>query len=114
MLKLHHRYLNLGMDLEYNENLTDAILFAIEMGIYTMSFNLGNSRNCTRKRIEMEDLVLSMSLTSRFPLIVFSIIPNMYNLCGNKHFLAWNGNEAQDIKTTNILKEIEYELHTSS
>lgn len=111
MLKLHTRYLNVGTNLEFNDSLTDTILTAIELGVYTASFNLGNSRNCTRKRIEMEDLVMSMGLSTRFPTILFSIIPSMYNLCGSRNFLAWNGNSAQDGKTAQIIKEIEYELY---
>lgn len=112
MIKLHSRYLNIGTDLEYNDNLADTIMTAIDLGIYTFSFNLGNSRNAMRKRVEMEDLVMCMGLTTRFPMIVFSKIPSMYNLCGGKKILAWNGNDLQDTKTCSILKEIEYELYT--
>jgi endonuclease IV len=114
MIKLHNRYLNIGLDLNYTDSLTDTILTAIDLGIYTMLFNLGNSRNYTRKRVDMEDLVVSMGLTTRFPIIVFSSIPIMYSLCGSKNFLAWNGNHDQDTKTIHILKEIEYELYTMS
>jgi endonuclease IV len=113
ILKFHERYLNIGVLLLYKDSLTDVILTAIDLGIYTMMITLGNSRNFTRKRIDTEDLVTSIKIiTTHFPTILFSYIPNMYNLCGSRSVMAWNGNEHQDEKTTNIIKEIEYELTT--
>lgn len=114
MIKLHTTDINIGTNLDYIDSLTDTILNSIDLGIYTLSFNLGNSRNHTRKRVEMEDLVTCMGLNARFPMMIFSIIPSMYNLCGNQKFLAWNGNDNQDSKTTHMIREIEYELQTLS
>ena len=114
MIHLQNRYLNIGTSIAYTTSLADTILDAIDFGLYTFTFNLGNSRNLMRKRIDIEDLVVCMSLTTRFPMIVFSNIPNMYNLCGSRKFSAWNGNAAQDEKTIKIIKEIEYELNTLS
>lgn len=113
-IKLYNRILSIGTNLEYQGNLTDTVLDSIELGAYTLSFHLGTSRNYTRKRVDMEDLVNCMGLITRFPTIVFSILPSMYNLCGSRKTLAWNGNVLQDEQTAHIVRELEYELYTLS
>lgn len=110
MLRLRRKHQSIGTFIDYEDNLTGIMISAIENGLYAFSFSLGNSRNFTRKRVESEDINTIMGLISRFPVIVFSFIPTMYNLCGHRNFLSWNGNIQQDKKTTHILHEITYEL----
>lgn len=114
MIQLHSRYLNIGTCMDYNDNLTDTILSAIDLGMYTFVISLGNSRNCSRKRVQTDDIDTCTALTSRFPIILFSLVPSMYNFCGSLRFLAWNGNSEQDTKTIHQIQEIEYELNTMS
>lgn len=110
MLRLRQRHQYIGTHIEYEDNMTGIMITAIEHGLYAFSFSLGNSRNYTRKKIDSDDLMTTMGLISRFPVVVFSFIPSMYNLCGHRNFLAWNGNVNQDKKTNHILDEIAYEL----
>jgi endonuclease IV len=110
MLKLRHKYQTIGTHIEFEENITGIMINAIDTGLYAFSFSLGNSRNYTRKRIDTDDLITTMGLNSRYPMTIFSIIPSMYNLCGHRNTLAWNGNVTQDKKTNHVLDEISYEL----
>lgn len=110
MLRLRKRHQYIGTFIEYEDNMTGIMITAIEYGLYAFSFSLGNSRNYTRKKIDTDDLITTMGLISRFPVVIFSFIPSMYNLCGHRNFLAWNGNVNQDKKTNHILDEITYEL----
>lgn len=111
-IQFHTRVLNLGCYMQYTENLSDTILDAIDEGMYAMAFDLGSSRNMKRKQILVEDLLLSMALSTRFPMAFFSFLPTMYNLCGSRRFLAWNGNVAQDKTTLAMLRQLEYEMYT--
>jgi len=112
MINLCDKYIGVGIYLEFFDSLSDALMEAIDIGLYVMCFSLGRSRSMTRKRIENTDLNICMGLSTRFPMILFSQIPDMYNLAGSRKCLAWNGNEVQDNLTVNIIKEIEYELYT--
>jgi hypothetical protein len=114
MIQLHDKYINIGVRAEYNNNLSDIILETIDLATYSLLFDLGNSRSYCRKKIDVDDLCTSLELSSRYPLIIFTQLPCKFNLCGNRNFLAWNGNDSQDFKMKNIIKEIEYELYTIS
>lgn len=112
MVKLVPKILNVGMTMEYTTNLTENFLSGFELGLYCIAIHLGSLRSFFRKRVDIEDLLRAMQLTTRFPISVFSRLPYTYNLCGSTTFLAWNGNHDQDLKMKDLLKEIEYELHT--
>jgi len=113
-IELHNRTMNIGSIIKYHDNLSQLLMEGIEAGYYTIAFDFGCNRNFTRKRIDIEDLEMGMGISTRFPTVVMTILPSMYNLCGNIKFLAWNGNDLQDKRTSAILKEIEYELFTVS
>lgn len=110
MLSLRNRDLNVGVFLNLDDNLTNIILDGIDLGIYTIFFSLGNNRDYNRKRINTDDLDTATGLLARYPSKVYSILPSMYNLCGNRKCLAWNGNVEQDTILTKHLREIEYEM----
>ncbi len=110
MIALHHRHQYLGSFIPMDDNLTGIMITAIDHALYSVSFSLGHNRNHTRRRIDSDDLLTVMGLLIRFPMIVFSFIPNMYNLCGHKNTLAWNGNVDQDKNTGKVLEEVGYEL----
>jgi len=112
MIKLHNKCINVGAHHKYYDNLSTIILDSIDMGTYSLAFDLGHNRNYTRKRIDVEDLVMCIGLAHRFPMHIYSIIPPMYNLCGKKKTLVWNGNVKQDTHTLHNIQEIEYELST--
>lgn len=105
---------SIGTHIEFESSLTDTYRDALYLGLYTVLIDLGKSRNMMRKRIDTTDLASAMNLCDRFPLKVYSIIPSYYNLAGSRKFLAWNGNEDQDVKTLFQIQEIEYELYMLS
>ncbi len=110
MIRLHHRHQYIGCFLPTEENLAGHAITALDYGLYSFSFSLGNNRNYKRTRIEEDDMYTTMGLLLRFPMIVFSFLPKMYNLCGHQNTLAWNGNITQDTHTSMVLDEITYEL----
>lgn len=110
MIRLHHRHQYIGCFLPLEDNLTGHLITALDYGLYSFSFSLGTNRNYKRTRVEEDDIYTSLGILMRYPMIVFSFLPSMYNLCGHKNVLAWNGNVAQDKHTAMVLDEIAYEL----
>lgn len=114
MIVFHSNTLNFSIYVEFKDTLTETILYGLEKGLYGMMFHLGSLRSTYRRRIDIEDLVQSMTLTTRFPVTFFSRLPTIYNFCGSAKFLAWNGNQHQDEILTEQLCETEYELNILS
>lgn len=114
MIQLHQRHQSIGCFLPVEDNLTGHIINALDYGLYSFSFSLGHNRNYKRTRIEDDDLYTTLGILTRFPMIVFSILPKMYNLCGHKNVLAWNGNIEQNQHTSLVIEEIAYELYILS
>jgi len=104
----------MGTYVELKDTLTETILHGLERGLYGMLIHLGSLRSIYRRRIDTEDLVQSMTLTTRFPLTFFSRLPKVYNFCGSTKFLAWNGNDHQDNLLLEQMHEAEYEIQTIS
>jgi deoxyribonuclease-4 len=92
------------------KNIHDTIKVSISSGMSCVQFFMGNPKTTTRTRISQNDIEKSLKLTEKFPMNVFSHFPYISNLAGSVKSLAWNGDDAQDEKTTKVLSELEYEL----
>tara|TARA_Y100001970_G_C14175785_1_gene826867 strand:- start:37 stop:909 length:873 start_codon:yes stop_codon:yes gene_type:complete len=100
----------IGAHIRYEKNIYKTIMSAIDKGMYSLQFFMGNPKGFTRSQISQDDIDNSKRLIERFPMNVFSHAPYLFNLAGSKDILAWNGNKDQDQKTMNVIKNLEYEL----
>ena len=100
----------IGSHIQWKTNIYDTLHSAISMGMYSLQFFMGNPKGFTRASISDEDIKKSKLLNSEFPCNVFSHAPYLYNLCGSKNSLAWNGDADQDKKTKVVMNNLEYEL----
>jgi deoxyribonuclease-4 len=71
---------------------------------------MGNPYSFSRAEITVSDIEASKKILRRFPMAVFTHFSYVCNLAGSKDVLAWNGNSAQDVKTYNAIRSLEYEL----
>lgn len=100
----------IGSHVGFSNNILPTFQEAVNQGMYSLQFFMGNPKSYNRQRISSNDISNSRSFIQRFPLNVFTHFPYVANLNGSVTTLAWNGDTNQDIKTTYMLKEIEYEL----
>jgi apurinic endonuclease APN1 len=101
---------DLGSHIPWKGNMEDTLKNGINDGMYAIQFCLGSPKSFKRIQLSEEDIAKAQKLCQRFPTHVFSHAPYLYNLCGKKTSLAWNGDSYQDAILTNILGELEYEL----
>ncbi len=73
-------------------------------------FFLGNPKSFTRTAILDTDLQHAHCIQDRFNIKSFTHAPYIYNLCGSKSSLCWNGDSHQDQKTIQVIKNLEYEM----
>jgi deoxyribonuclease-4 len=103
----------IGSHLPYNGNISDVVLTAIDYGMYTTQFFMGDPKAAwKRDKISEEDIKLAKKLMNRYPINLFSHYPFCANLAGKatKGCLAWDGNDFIDNKVRGVLKALEYEL----
>jgi deoxyribonuclease-4 len=105
---------DVGSHVSFSETISNSIEHAINKGMNTVQFFLGNPKSFKRQRINKEDIKRSIYITTRFPMYVFSHFIYVANLAGSVKSLAWNGDPLQDRKTSFVLKELEYELSVLS
>ena len=105
---------DVGAHTEFSKCIYDTIKNSIFNCMYTTQFFLGSPKSFNRHRATDEDLSKCLTLLNHFPLHIFSHFPYVANFAGSVKQLAWNGNLEQDIKTENIIKELEYELNIIS
>ena len=101
-----------GGHISFSKEVLPTIEEAINNEMNSVQFFLGNPKSFTRQRLQKDDIVNSFQLSQEYNLNVFSHYPYTSSLCGSVNSLAWNGDKEQDMKTTKILKELEYELNT--
>jgi len=99
-----------GAHVGFCQNIYDSLFNAINCGMNSCQFFLGNPKSYTRQRVSIEDINACKKLLKHFPMNVFSHFPYVANLNGSVTALAWNGDSKQDAKTKCIIKELEYEL----
>ena len=106
--------IQLGGHIGFSKKILPTIEEAIENNMKSFQFFLGNPKSFTRQKLSKDDIVKTYELSTKNNINVFSHYPYTSSLNGSVASLAWNGDEEQDIKTTKILKELEYELNTLS
>lgn len=99
-----------GSHIGFDGKITNTIKGAIDLGIQALQFFLGPPQQFKRSRLNTTDIEQATRLVHRYPMAVFSHAPYLYNLCGSRNQLAWQGDRKQDGKTKFFLHELEYEL----
>ena len=104
----------IGGHIGFSKTLLPTVNEALYYNMESFQFFLGNPKSFTRQRLNKDDIVKTFELSKENNLNIFSHYPYTASLNGSVASLAWNGNEEQDIKTTKILKELEFEINTLS
>jgi len=105
---------NIGIHLPFEKKVSMTIKLAIELGLYSVQFFMGNPKSYTRQRISEEDIRESNMLLNRFPTHIFSHFPYIANLNGSVSSLGWNGDLKVDKTLSLVLSELSYELSVLS
>jgi deoxyribonuclease-4 len=104
----------IGSHLQFNKNISSTLKNAISLNMQSVQFFMGGPQSFTRSQITDSDLKDSLETIHNTNINVFTHFPYVANLAGSKSCLVWNGDSAQDSKTTALLKNLEYELNTIS
>lgn len=105
---------NIGIHLSFEKRIFMTIKLAIESGLYSFQFFMGNPQSYKRQRISDDDIQESNRLLNRFPTHIFTHFPYIANLNGSVSSLAWNGDKKIDDTMSLVLNEISYELSVLS
>ena len=111
---IENNNIQIGGHIGFSKKILPTIENAIENNMKSFQFFLGNPKSFTRQRLSKDDIVKTFELSKENNINIFSHYPYTASLNGSVASLAWNGDEEQDLKTTKILKELEYELNTVS
>ena len=105
---------NIGSHVSFEEQTVFlTVQNAINQGMYTTQFFMGNPQSCKRCRISEEDIINTQNFIKKFPMNIFSHFPYIANFAGkasSKNGLVWNGNTEVDKYISHIISELEYEL----
>jgi deoxyribonuclease-4 len=104
--------IQIGGHLGFSKQVLPTVVEAIEHDMSSIQFFLGNPKSFTRQRLTKEDVDKTRKLVDKHNINVFSHFPYVCSLVGSVASLAWDGNAEQDVKTTKIVKELEYEINT--
>lgn len=107
-------YWEVGAHTGFCEQILPTLGMAIQFGMLTCQFFMGNPKSYNRQKITLNDIVSCKRLLDRFPMNVFSHFPYIASLCGSVKSLAWTGDSSQDGKTRHMLNQLEYELSVLS
>jgi deoxyribonuclease-4 len=99
-----------GAHTKFSKNIYDTLKKSISYSMNVTQFFMGNPKSFTRYRASEQDIEKSKKLLDIYPMHVFSHFPYVANFVGSIKQLAWDGDDTQDIKTSLILSELEYEL----
>lgn len=102
-----------GCHLSFRGEILNVVLDAIENGMYTTQFFLGDPKNAwKRDKVTKDDILSSKEMMKRFPINLFSHYPFCANLAGkaSKGGLAWDGDNSIDNKLRGVIDSLEYEL----
>ena len=94
-----HMEWDVGGHLGFSEKVLPTIAAAIEDGMMTVQFFMGNPKSAWKRTLLTDDdIEASQALLNRFPMNVFSHFPYCANLAGRSKVgeLAWSGNIAVD------------------
>lgn len=100
----------IGSHIGFSKTITPTVIEAINQGMYTTQFFMGNPQSKTRQRINGADIDTAQCLLEKYPMNIFTHFPYIANLNGSVKSLAWSGDTEIDEKLTFTLSELEYEL----
>lgn len=103
-----------GSHLGFGTEITPTIIDAVNKGLYSVQFCMGDSTKVKRQRINLADIDTSQCLIEKYPMNVFTHFPFTVNLNGSTKSLAWSGDDDIDRKLSYTLSELEYELSVMS
>ena len=104
---------DVGAHTGFTGKIAPTISTAIERGMYTVQFFLGNPKSAwKRQQITDEDIENVRILTRKFPMHIFSHYPYCANLAGQSKVggLAWRDNRLVTSRLRGAMKAIQYEL----
>lgn len=110
-----HMECEVGGHLGFSGKVFPTIAAAIEDGMMTVQFFMGNPKSAWKRTLLTDDdIEASRALLRRFPMNVFSHFPYCANLAGRSKVgeLAWSGNTAVDGSLTGVMEALELELAT--
>jgi deoxyribonuclease-4 len=112
MSKIYSIKWNVGAHIRFSQKIAPTITEAINTGMYTLQFFMGNPQSLKRQRITDEDIKKTQELTKKFPMSIYTHFPYVANFAGKSapDGLAWSGNHSVDGYVRSMLKELEYEL----
>lgn len=106
--------IKIGGHIGFSKTIFPTLQDGINNKMNTMQFFLGNPKSFTRQRLSENDIIKTYEKSLENDVCIFSHYPYTSSLCGSVASLAWNGDEEQDLKTSKILKELEFEINTIS
>jgi len=107
---VYYMHWDVGAHTGFSKEMLPTIAKAIQYGMRSCQFFMGNPKSYSRTKITSTDIESSNKLLERFPMNIFTHFPYIANLNGTKGVLAWSGDNSQDSKTRYMIKELEYEL----
>lgn len=114
MSLLQDNNIQLGGHISFSKNISASIKEAIGYDMKSLQFFMGNPKAFKRHRVTSEDISACQELLETSPVNVYTHYPYTSSLVGSVASLAWKGDDVQDRKTNNILKELEYEINEIS
>ena len=101
-----------GAHIPFSKIIEPTVLTAVNRGMYTLQFFMGNPQSIKRQRISDEDIKNTTEITQHFPMHIYTHFPYVANLAGKSSpdGLAWSGNNQVDGYIKVIMQELEYEL----
>lgn len=105
---------DIGSHISFEKKINATLHQAIEYGMHSLQFFLGNPKGFKRAVISDSDIKESIETLGKFPMNVFTHYPYVVNLCGSKDTLSWKKDEKQTAKTKLQLQGLQYELDTLS
>jgi len=114
MNKVYDLCWDVGAHTGFAGRICDTLWTSVNYGMYATQFFMGNPQGFDRAQISFEDISESRKILSKYPMHVFTHFPYVANFAGSVASLAWDGDDAQDRKTSHVLKSLEYELSVLS
>jgi apurinic endonuclease APN1 len=72
--------LNIGTHVPFSKSLYKTINFALNTGMYSIQFFLGNPQSFKRTILSEEDIKMSLTIKDKYPMCIFTHAPYIYNL----------------------------------
>ena len=104
----------IGSHMRYRKTLLQTLQQAHAYSMRAVQISLG-PRTYRRKEIPEDQILKAVEFNTQIAHIpLFIHTAYLFNLCGSKQSLAWNGDPKQDEKTQKAIQAIQFELAISS